>query len=76
MKYKVMYPNIEKEKYGFPELSNSQTFLANNTFFSQRLKCYLNNYMLLSKRWITEKIAPLVKFKFLTSCNKKMVTFL
>lgn len=34
---------------GFPELSNSQAFLANNTFFLQGLKRYLNNYMLLSE---------------------------
>lgn len=66
-----MYLNIEKEDAGFPELSNSQTFLANNSFFLQGVKCYLNNYMILSERWITEKIAPLVKFKFLTSCNKR-----
>jgi len=61
----------KRDLCGFPELSNTQTFLANNTFLSQGLKRCLNNYMLLSKRRNTEKIAPLVKFKFLTSCNKR-----
>lgn len=38
--------------------------------FWEGIKFYSNNYVLLSKEWISKKIVPLVKFKFLISHNK------